>query len=304
MPKIIVFPFLETLNLMIMKRIAAVLAVLWCFCADVMAEPLTVRVMSINVRYDNKWDGDNGWVNRRDRVARAISFYDADIVGAQEVLANQLADLRERLPQYDMIGLGREDGVAKGEFEPLMFRRDRFELVDSGHFWLSATPEIKGSLGWDGACVRMASWARLRDRRTGRLLVAMNTHLDHEGPEARRMGARLLTERLMKIAGGNEVPVVLTGDFNSVPASEPVDIITDPASPSHLRSSRDAAALLYGPAWSFHDFGRIPYDKRELIDYVFVSPSAGVRSFGVLAETENDEFISDHCPVIANVTFE
>lgn len=163
------------------------------------AEP--VKVMSINTRYDNGGDGRNGWAQRRERVAKAIAFYDADIVGAQEVLANQMADLKARLPQYGAVGLGREDGVAKGEYEPVFFKKDRYELVDSGHFWLSQTPEVKGSLGWDGACVRMASWARLRDRRSGAELLAMNTHLDHVGPEARRQGAILLLQRIDSITG-------------------------------------------------------------------------------------------------------
>lgn len=263
------------------------------------AEP--VKVMSINTRYDNGGDGCNGWAQRRERVAKAIAFYDADIVGAQEVLANQMADLKARLPQYGVIGLGREDGVAKGEYEPVFFKKDRYELVDSGHFWLSQTPEVKGSLGWDGACVRMASWARLRDRRSGAELLAMNTHLDHVGPEARRQGAILLLQRIDSITGGGKIPVVVTGDFNSKPAGEPIRIITDRMRKGHLDSSHDKAELNYGPEWSYHDFDRVPYAERELIDYIFVTPGARVKSFGVLAEKDGEAFISDHCPVIATV---
>ncbi|MCM1484155.1 MAG: endonuclease/exonuclease/phosphatase family protein [Muribaculaceae bacterium] len=281
------------------------MAVLVCAAMPVMAqEPdeAPIKVMSINVRYDNGHDGVNDWANRADRVARAISFYDADIVGAQEVLANQLADLRSRLPQYASVGLGREDGVAQGEFEPVFYRRDRFEPVDTGHFWLSATPEITGSMGWDGACVRMASWVRLRDRKSGGEIVALNTHLDHVGVEARRRGAALLVQRLDSLSEGGRIPVIMTGDFNSSPSSEPIEVITSPERKGALKSARADAQIVYGPAWSYHDFGKIPYADRELIDYILVSPTVQVRSFGVLAETDGDAFISDHCPILSVIS--
>lgn len=107
----------------------------------------TMNVMSFNIRYDNPEDSLNNWRYRKDRAANAIRFYDADIVGMQEVLHNQLQDLQQRLPDYGVIGVGRIDGKEKGEYSALWYKKERFEVLDSGTFWLSETPEVAGSKG-------------------------------------------------------------------------------------------------------------------------------------------------------------
>jgi len=255
-----------------------------------------VKVMSYNVRYDNVGDAPNDWSARGARVAATIKVAAPDVVGTQEVLHHQWDDLRRALPEYDVVGCGRDDGRQAGEYAALWFRRDRFEAVDSGNFWLSATPEVKGSLGWDGACVRMASWALLRDRRSGKRLLALNTHLDHVGVEARRLGVELILERLSKIAP--EVTAVVTGDFNSGPESAPVRYMTDTSKPYHLIDARLSADTIAGPAWTFHDFGRVPEAEREIIDYVFVTPSTHVLSYTIDDNTADAPLTeSDHCPV-------
>ena len=154
-----------------------------------------VNVMTFNVRYDNPDDSLNNWNYRKDRVANAIRFYDADIVGTQEVLHNQMEDLRQRLPGYESIGVGREDGKEAGEYSALWYRADRFTAKESGWFWLSETPEVAGSKGWDGACERIATWAKLQDKLTGKELFVMNTHLDHVGVAARREGVKLVSSK-------------------------------------------------------------------------------------------------------------
>lgn len=263
------------------------------------SESQPLKVMSFNVRYDNPGDSLDNWQYRRDRVADAISFYDADIVGTQEVLQNQLDDLKSRLKGYDMVGVGREDGATQGEYAALWYKPERFELVESGNFWLSETPEVAGSMGWDGACVRIATWAKLRDKDSGRELLALNTHLDHVGVEARREGITLILDRVSQMRG--ELPVVVTGDFNSTPDSDVVAHITGDSVPGHLTNTRDVSPLVYGPKWSYHEFGRLPLDERSLIDYVFVGGPLEVKSYGVLSETLDGRWLSDHCPVLANL---
>lgn len=258
-----------------------------------------VNVMTFNIRYDNPEDSLDNWTFRKDRVANAIRFYDADIVGTQEVLHNQLEDLKQRLPGYGVIGVGREDGKEKGEYSALWYKKDRFALLDSGYFWLSETPEVAGSLGWDGACERIASWAKLRDKVSGREFFALNTHLDHVGVVARRESISLILDKVDKLSGG--LPVIVTGDFNSNPDSDVIKHVIDPKNSQHLTDSRQIAAIVYGPAWSFHDFGKIPYARRPLIDYVFVRNGLKVSRYGVLAETENKAFLSDHAPILVTV---
>ena len=258
-----------------------------------------VNVMTFNVRYDNPDDSLNNWKYRKDRVANAIRFYDADIVGTQEVLHNQMEDLRQRLPGYESIGVGREDGKEAGEYSALWYRADRFTAKESGWFWLSETPEVAGSKGWDGACERIATWAKLQDKLTGKELFVMNTHLDHVGVAARREGVKLVLDKIQELGG--DLPVILTGDFNAEPESDVIKQVTDTADPEHLTDARTVADLVYGPNWTFHDFGSIPYEHRERIDYIFVKNGLEVLKYGILAETEGNAYLSDHAPMLISV---
>lgn len=258
-----------------------------------------VQVMTFNIRYDNPEDSLNNWAYRKDRAAKAIRFYEADIVGTQEVLHNQLEDLKQRLPEFEAIGVGREDGKEKGEYSALWYRKDRFTAKESGWFWLSETPEVAGSKGWDGACERIATWAKLQDKQTGKEYFVLNTHLDHVGVAARREGVKLVLDKVQELGG--DLPVIVTGDFNAEPQSDVIRQMTDPANPEHLTDARAVAKLVYGPDWTFHDFGGIPYDKRSRIDFIFVKNGLEVEKYGILAETENEAFLSDHAPVLVSV---
>ncbi|MGN0057690.1 MAG: endonuclease/exonuclease/phosphatase family protein [Phocaeicola plebeius] len=262
-----------------------------------MDEP--IDVMSFNVRYDNPGDSLNNWRFRKDRVANAIRFYDAEIVGTQEVLHGQLLDLQQRLPEYGVVGVGREDGKEKGEYSALWYKKDRFEVMDSGNFWLSETPEVAGSKGWDGACERIAAWARLKDKTTGKVILALNTHLDHVGEVARREGVALVLDRAEALGEGARI--VVTGDFNAGPESEVIRQVTDMAHPKHLTDARTVSPIVYGPDWTFHDFGRWPQEKRERIDYVFLGEGWKVTRYGVLAELDNEAYLSDHNPVLVTI---
>lgn len=286
-----------------MKKIAFLsLLILGASCSQVKQQataPESINVMSFNIRYDNPEDSLDNWKFRKDRAANAIRFYDVDVLGTQEVLHNQLEDLKQRLPDYEVVGVGREDGKEKGEYSALWYKKGRFDLLDSGNFWLSETPEVSGSKGWDGACERIASWAKLKDKISGKEFFALNTHLDHVGVVARREGISLILDRVNELSEG--LPVIVTGDFNSEPDSDVIKHVTDAANPEHLTDARLASPIVYGPAWSFHDFGKIPYQHRPLIDYVFVRNGFEVLRYGVLAETENEAFLSDHAPVLVTV---
>ena len=258
-----------------------------------------LNVMTYNIRYDNPEDSLDNWQYRKERVANSILFYDADILGTQEVLHNQMEDLKKSLPGYESIGVGREDGKEKGEYSALFYKKDRFSVIDEGYFWLSETPEVVGSKGWDAAIERIASWAKLKDNNSGKEFLALNTHFDHVGKIARRESVSLILNKLADLSNG--LPIILMGDFNANPESEVIKQIIDTSNENHLIDSRSISPVVYGPEWSFHAFGRIPYDKRSLIDYIFVSKGVKVSRYGVLAEMENDEFLSDHAPVMASV---
>lgn len=258
-----------------------------------------MNVMSFNIRMDTPNDKENQWTYRKDLAANVIKFYDVDIFGAQEVLHHQLTDLLELLPGYTYVGVGREDGKTKGEYSPIFFKKDRFTVEDSGNFWLAEDMNAIGKKGWDAACERVATWAILKDKVSGKKFFFLNTHLDHVGKVARHEGASLVLEQV-KVKGKN-LPSIVTGDFNAAPEDEPIQVLTNASDSRHLTHTRTIAPLRYGPEWTFHDYGRIPFDKREWIDYIFVKGNIKVLSHGVLTETLNHLYPSDHCPVISTL---
>lgn len=263
---------------------------------------IPVQVMTYNIRMDNRGDGNNQWKYRRDYAAALIRFYSPDLFGAQEVLHNQLTDLQERLPGYAFIGVGREDGKTKGEYTPVFYKTDRFKLIDSGNFWLAEDKHAVGKKGWDAACERVATWGIFEDLKTGKRFFFLNTHLDHMGKTARHRGAELILEETDRLRG--DYPALVTGDFNAVPGDDPIRVLTDPADRRHLVDSRSQAAVRYGPEGTFHNFGRIPFERRERIDYIFFKGKMRVGRSGILAESMGALYPSDHHPVLAAFVLE
>lgn len=266
-------------------------------------EEVKLNVMSFNVRYDNPEDSLNNWQYRKDIAAQIIKEQKIDIVGTQEVLSNQMKDLSERLPDYNALGVGRKDGVNKGEYSAIFYNKNRFEEVKSGYFWLSETPEVAGSKGWDGACERIATWAVLKDKASGKEIFAMNTHLDHVGIQARQEGVTLLINRANELSKG--LPIVITGDFNAEPNSDVINHVVAENNPIRMFDSR-LVALAQGDnkegEYTFHGFGKVPTDRREYIDYIFVSENIVVDEYTVLPEKLNETYLSDHRPIVAKIT--
>lgn len=267
------------------------------------AAPPALRVMSFNIRYNNPRDGENAWPHRRDWVAEIIRGQKTDVAGLQEAEFNQIEDLQKRLPQYGWFGVGRDDGKKRGEFVPIFYRKDRFEVLEKDSFWLSETPEKPGSVGWDAAITRVVTWGKLKDKRTGRELYAFNTHFDHRGPKARKHSARLLLDRIKQIAG--DAPVVLTGDFNAGVGSSPYKILTGKSGERAKLALREARAISttepQGPDSTWNGFSRVAPGRR--IDFIFVHGPLRVQSYRVLDEQREGRFPSDHLPVLAELTF-
>ena len=271
-----------------------------------------IRAMSYNVRYANRNDHHDAWYARRDGIAALVRFHRPDVVGFQEPRPGQRADLRERLPEYDVVGRGRRDDD-EGEGCPVAVRSDRWAITDHDTFWLSETP-AEPSVGWDGSHPRIATWARVKPNPTSRgderahPFLLVNTHLDHQGGRAREEAARLLRRRIPELAGGDgndseRRPVVLVGDFNCTADSAPHRVLTSPdddRSGSQLRDAAATADVRHGPTTSITDFSELIAGRR--IDHVLVSHDVDVEAFATLADRdERGRFPSDHLPVLARL---
>ncbi|WP_445323121.1 endonuclease/exonuclease/phosphatase family protein [Phocaeicola sp. HCN-6420] len=286
-------------SLFTMGIVAAAFAIATPSCTT-QQQPTEITWGTFNIRYDNPADSLNNWQYRKDNVAEFIKKQGIDIVGMQEVLYNQLEDLKSRLPEYAEVGVGREDGKTKGEYAPLFYKKDRFEVLDSNTFWLSQYPDSVGFIGWDGACTRIATWAKLKDKKNGKVFMAVNTHFDHVGTEARRKSALLIIEKIKEIVG--DQPAVLTGDFNVSDQSEAYETIT--TNEFVLKDAYKEAAQREGVSYTFHDFGRIPADSCEKIDFIFVTPQIKVQDSYIPQEAKQaGDFLSDHNPEVVHLSF-
>ncbi len=290
------------MRLLCVVIIAACLSASTNAATPVSDEPSHIRVMTFNIRYDEPQDKENAWPNRKELVASMIRFHHADLVGVQEALASQLRDLEKLLPEYSWVGVGRTDGKAAGEFSAILYRRSRFKQLESSTFWLSETPEVS-SKGWDAALPRIVTWIKLRDLQTGKIFYHFNTHFDHRGVRARYESARLLLDRTAQIS--KDLPAVVTGDFNFTESSDGYKLLTAKNSKKNsiLRDARYVSEHgHHGPTSTFNEFKALIPDRK--IDYVFVKGNIRVLQHGVLSDTWDGRFASDHFPVLAEIVLE
>ena len=174
-----------------------------------------VKVMSYNIRLDVKSDGENWWEKRKDKVAGLVNYYEADFVGLQEVVHNQLLYLKDSLTGYNFIGVGRDDGKEAGEYSCIFYKKDKYSVVEQSTFWLSPTPDIP-SKGWDAALNRVCTYGLFKNNKTKKLVWVFNTHFDHMGNLARLESAKLIIKKIHELNTKN-YPVIVSGHFNSKP---------------------------------------------------------------------------------------
>ncbi len=277
-----------------------------------------ISVASFNIRFGSANDGEYAWAKRREAVGAAIERWDADLLGLQEVEAAQADWLRARLPAYGFHGVGRTDGAHAGEFAPIFYRLSRFEWIEGGHFWLSPTPEVAGSRGWDAALERMASWGRLKDKSpaagagTPREILFINTHLDHKGVEARAQSVRLIRAKAEQLARGAEV--IITGDFNTSADAPPASDLISPL--AHTSEDGSGGLGLYDTfrrAFSKPDTDECTFCawdtppakplrlSGDRIDWIIASRGLETLWSDIDRRTPGGRLLSDHFPVRAKV---
>ena len=251
------------------------------------------NIMTYNIRMNTPDDGVNAWPLRKEKVAGLLQFHQADLFGIQEALLVQMNDLKASFPDFDCFGVGRDDGMEAGEFMTIFFRKSRFEKLDAGTFWLSPTPDKPG-LGWDAVCNRTCTWIKLKDKATKKVFYHFNTHFDHRGRTAREESAKLILKFMGEINKDN-LPMLLTGDFNSIKEASPIQQIL-----KVLFDTRDKCLTPpYGPV---HTSGGFEVKVlRNTIDYIFINEKVKVLRHGVLSDSFGLFYPSDHLPVLADV---
>ena len=294
--------------------VSAILLGLWAFfgmcCVDAAAagaDALELRIMTFNIRYGSANDGENHWNKRKDMVCDVIRNHPSDVIGLQEALRFQIDTIREAHPMYGEIGVAREDGNNDGEYSSLLYRTDRFGVGESGTFWFSDTPEIAGSNTWGNACVRICSWARLIETKTGKAFYMFNLHLDHVSQPSREKSAVLLAERIKNRM--YKEPYVVTGDFNAGEDNPVIKYLKGDIAvegPDGIKAKTpvpmvDTFRVLHPDAKDVktaHGFRGIRQGNK--IDYVFVPSGTKVLEAQILYDNTDGRYPSDHYPVIAS----
>lgn len=286
-----------------MKRrffVAAAALLLFTFSASA-----GIRVMSYNVRLGvAKTDGENSWENRKEATPAMLADVKPDVFGVQEAYDFQLDYILATSPSYKAVGVGREDGVSKGEHMSVFYNTETVELIDWGTYWLSETPEVP-SKGWDAHCYRTATWTLLKEKATGRKFFFVNTHLDHRGFVARKEGLALIHRRIMEM-NPDGLPMVLTGDFNVMPDDEGLTDL------NKLMKSARFSAVDADPRGSYNGWGQNGKSKGAPllkqpdvdfllpIDYIYYSGFDVCTEFRVITkEYAGKPYISDHFPIMA-----
>ncbi len=260
------------------------------------AYSIDIKVMSYNIRVDIPTAAENSWANRKDAVCNILGSYQADIIGMQEALLNQVNDIAAQMPGYDWVGVGRDNGVTQGEFSPIFYNSQKYQLKEQGWFWLSETPNIP-TIGWDAAYPRVCTYILLEDYDTHDNFWVFNTHLDHLGIEARERSVRLIWNKIQELTKPKQ-HVLLTGDFNSVTGEKPITFINRKLNDT----KQESATIVEEAEGTFNDFD-ITAKLERRIDYIFVSKKIEVFKYGVLSEMVGNRYPSDHFPVYAEISF-
>lgn len=261
------------------------------FIFPLLAQSQSIKVMSYNIRVDFGGDGVNNWEFRREFLANQIQFYEPDFIGTQEGKIHQLRYIDSTLTQHQYIGKSRDNSETEGEFCAILYNSKKFKLLNSETFWLSETPNQK-SKGWDAAYERICTYGLFEEIQSKKQFYVFNTHLDHIGATARSKSAELIVQK-MKAINTKNLPIILTGDFNSESNSAAYRSISEQLNDSKTVSKTKT----FGPSGTFNAFD---FNKpvTVLIDYIFTSKNnIEVNKHAVLSDSKNCKYPSDHLPV-------
>ena len=265
-----------------------------------------IKILTFNIHYNEKEKKgfqENGWKTRKKLVASVIHFHNVDLIGFQEPIKEQIAALQPFLIDYDWYGIGLEDGKNQGPFNAIFYRKERFVLLDSSFFYLSPN-STNPSKGWDAHFYRGVTWVKLMDKKSKQIFYFFNTHFDYHGEEARNKSAILLRQKIKEIV--RDIPFIVVGDFNIFPelrGEETYRLLTKKNGGKRLYDAQKRALYPHhGPTGSWSGFKEAGQPGIKP-DYIFVDKNIQVITHGILSDTFDGKFPSDHLPILAEIIF-
>lgn len=275
-----------------MKKYSITLALL-AFVNIILAQ--SINVATFNIRQRNTKDIGNMWADRKDYVIQLIKFHEFDIFGTQEGFIDQLQDIATGLPNFKYIGVGRDDGHEKGEHSAIFYNTKKFKVLDSGTFWLSENDIFTPQKGWDAVLPRICTWGIFKNLENGKKFILMNTHFDHIGKEARKQSALLMLTKAKEFA--KNLPLIIMGDLNVNQNDEAYFTLSKS---NIVADTYDLAQYNYASNSTFHNWGKsIKYAER--IDHIFTTSQFEILKYGILTDTFNSKYPSDHFPVMVKL---
>ena len=259
-----------------------------------------IKLMTQNLRDGDDPNG-NGMVQRYERFLLLLEDYQPDIIGTQEHSYNwyvrfkklfENMDGGEAFPKYGMVG-DTVDGPNKvgGGRNAILYRVDRFDLVDTGTFWLTDTPDVPSGIGHRRVC----TWALLKDKQTEKTILVANTHLDHQNDQTRVKQIKVLMDYMADKVG--DYPFFLTGDFNSTSYGTTYEIVTSTLSDSHKTAWVDRSTKTHTYHGYFDQSGGIE------IDFIFHDQHGTPLSYEIIS-TQYGGYVSDHYGVITEFVYD
>jgi len=262
----------------------------------------SLKASTFNIRNSGANDGINRWENRKAIAAEFINTEKPDIIGMQEVLQDQLEYLNSNLKDYSYVGVAREDGKQKGEYAPVFFLKNRFTEKSHQTIWLSETPSVVGSVGWDAALTRIATIVTLYDKKAKQKVTVINTHFDHVGVKAREESIKLIRQKVKELNAKN---YIVMGDLNSLPHESAyltaIEALEGYPSLIDVRTTAKSRVGTADDGVTFHGYGTIT--SNYIIDYIFTGETFDAKDYHVAEIKKGDVFISDHYPIITTLQY-
>ena len=263
---------------------------------SLVSEAQQISVLTYNIKFDDRNDAVNNWDARKEFLISQLNYNHPDVFGIQEGLQHQLEGIKNGLEAYQYIGVARDDGKSKGEYSAIFYDTKKLKVLKNDTSWLSETPE-KPSRGWDAALPRICTYGLFKELGSGKEFYVFNTHFDHIGDQARKASAKLILNKI-KAINTDDLPVVLTGDFNLQADAEGIQYILEQLTDTHTEAGKNA----FGPEGTFNGF-HFSEPVTGKIDYVFINNGFQTIRSGILSDSFNCHYPSDHFPVFVALYF-